>query len=161
MPGWLTLRLVGWLVGAGLLLFGAWSAYSWADGLGYARGIAELHRYQGEVKAERTKAEREARDREAQHRQELADIDARHQQELRNAQATAGRVVADLRAGNLRLRREWAGCETAARVSEATAGTSSAYAAAELRAAAAGRIVRIGAECDARVRGLQQVIKAQ
>lgn len=76
-----------------------------------------------------------------------------------DAQAAADRVVADLNAGTLRLRREWAGCETQ-RLSDAAAATRELDAAEQGRAASAGRIVRAAAECDAQVSALQALVRA-
>lgn len=91
----------------------------------------------------------------------IAAIDAQHAQELHDAQAKSDAVVAGLRDGALRLRRQWAGCESAAAsVPSTAAGVGSPDATAEQRTASAAAIVRIGAEADAQIRALQAVIRA-
>lgn len=149
------LRVLG-LIGILALLAGShWLA--WQDGHKRAGDAAALvmARYEADLTSQRLRFEQQARETEESHRAWLATVDQLHQEDLKRAKDNADRVVADLRNGNLRLRREWSACETNARVSEATAAVSSANAAAELRAAAAAAIVRVGAECDATIRALQ------
>lgn len=89
---------------------------------------------------------------------EMAVIAESFEAEKRNVQAAADRVVADLRAGNVQLRDRWQGCK--ADLSAASSGTGQPDATADDRSESAGRIVRAAAECDAQVRGLQYVIRA-
>ena len=85
---------------------------------------------------------------------------ASYEQGKRDAEQAAAGVVAGLRAGNLRLRTQWQGCQ--ARGVPAIAGTASEPdAAADDRNDSAGRIVRAGAVCDAQVIGLQQFILSE
>ena len=76
-----------------------------------------------------------------------------------DAQDAADSVIAGLNAGTLKLRREWAGCETQ-RLSDAATATRELDAAEQRRAESAARIVRAADECDAQVRGLQAVVIA-
>lgn len=86
-------------------------------------------------------------------------IGATHDQEMRDAIAKERATAADVLSGALRLRQHWA-CK--ARDLPGAAGSAEvADEGAELRAAAAGRIVRIGAEADAQVKGLQELLKAE
>jgi hypothetical protein len=89
-------------------------------------------------------------------------IAAKYEQDKSNAQAASDRVVADLRAGRERFRSLWAECASrpAGGVPGAPAGASEPDGQADDRAASAGRIVRAAAECDAQVRGLQALIRA-
>lgn len=65
-------------------------------------------------------------------------------------------LVADLRAGNVRLRQLWAGCVQSAPASEAAQGVAGrSDGQADLRAESAGRIVRQGADADNQVSWLQ------
>lgn len=73
---------------------------------------------------------------------------AQYEQGKQDAQATADRVAADLRNGTLKLRREWATCETG-RLSEGAEHARELAAANERRAELAGAAVRVGAVCDA------------
>ena len=75
-----------------------------------------------------------------------------------DAKRKADAVAADLRAGNLRLRDEWRGCE-ARRVSDPAAPAGSGDAAAQRRIEAAGAVVRVGAEADAQLAACQAVIR--
>ena len=76
-----------------------------------------------------------------------------------DAKDAADSVIAGLNAGTLKLRREWAGCETQ-RLSDAATATREFDAAEQRRAESAARIVRAADECDAQVRGLQAVVIA-
>lgn len=106
-----------------------------------------------------TKASEAARKEEQARARYIAGIDAAYQKGLNDAQRKADAVVADLRAGNLRLREQWRGCE-ARGVSGAAPGAGEPDAAADLRAAGAADLVRAAAEADAQIRGLQAVIQA-
>lgn len=89
----------------------------------------------------------------------LADIGAQHEEDRRDAETVPAAVAADLRAGNLRLRKEWAGCETQ-RLSDATAAAVERDALAASRDEAAGRIVRVGRDADDQLRACQAVVLA-
>lgn len=79
------------------------------------------------------------------------------EKEKADAERTETRVVADLAGDVLRLRKHWTACESR-RVSEADAASAELDEAARLRNEAAAAVVRVGAECDAQVRGLQAVV---
>lgn len=121
--------------------------------LEHAAGLANLA-------AATRKALVEARARERQHSETMARIGAAHQQELTRVQADHDRLVDDLRTGIVRLQQRWAGCPAAAGVPGTGASGPGADAGARDREASAGRIVRAAAECDAQVRGLQSIIRA-
>ncbi|MDR2208842.1 MAG: hypothetical protein LBE22_07730 [Azoarcus sp.] len=70
------------------------------------------------------------------------------------------KVIADLRGDALRLRRQWAGCETSRLSATATSATV-INDGADDRAESAGRIVRVAAECDAQVKGLQEILRVE
>ena len=130
----------------------------------YKSAADKARRERAEAIANWTKAERDAIQaaREAEQRQveTLAAIEAQHQKELEEAKHAQDRTIADLRAGALKLRKHWAGCETD-RLSAAAAGAAEPDEAAELRRTSAARIVRAADECDAQVRGLQRVVEAR
>lgn len=63
-------------------------------------------------------------------------------------------VVADLRAGNIRLQKQWRGCQVSS-AGETAAGQSGADEGAGLREEGAAAFVRDGAECDAKIISLQ------
>lgn len=85
-------------------------------------------------------------------------IAAKTLEEMRDAESKGAAVADGLRAGNLRLQQRWAGCE--ARVSDLAAASGQPDGAADDRADSAGRIVRAAAACDAQVRGLQALVRA-
>lgn len=117
---------------------------------------AENEALYSDIAIQRAAYEAESRRQEAEHRRQMDAIASETQRKLDDAQAAADRTVADLRAGNIRLRAHWEGCQATASLSTAAAVAASSGDAAELRAASAARIVRLGAECDAHVRGLQR-----
>lgn len=121
-----------------------------------------IARITAENAAEQANASRLASEQARKAETELADLAneaaAEYERGKQDAQMVADRVVDDLRAGNLRLRRQWQGCE--ARVPEAPASSSEPDAAPADREGSAGRIVRAAAACDAQVTALQALVKA-
>jgi hypothetical protein len=100
--------------------------------------------------ADATLAESEA-NRQVEH--ERADsvnrIADAYERGKNDAIALEARTVADLRAGTLRLREQWRGCEARSGAAAAAADPGVADAANRLREAGAGRVVRIVAACQA------------
>ena len=142
---------------AGLLLFLAGFLFGreWRDcSADIAAGKQEVKQLTSQVQAEQG-----ARALEQTKGQELAKIGAKHEEDREAAEAVPAAVVADLRAGNVRLRQEWAGCETRL-LSQAVASTVERDALAASREEAAGRIVRIGRDADDQLAACQAVIKA-
>jgi len=90
----------------------------------------------------------------------MADIAEKHLQEITNAESKHAAVVSDLRAGVVRLRAHWQGCQATADLSRAADAAARADDLARLRNEAAADIIQLGAECDAHVRGLQSVIRS-
>lgn len=121
--------------------------------------IAAETKYQLQIAQADAKAQEAARQAELKFADAIAKADAQYEKGKQDAQVSADRVVADLRAGTLRLRKEWAGCETS-RLSEAAQSARELDAAEQRRIESASRIVRAAAECDAQVAGLQAVIPA-
>ena len=142
---------------AGLLLFlaGCVLGREWRD---RSADLAESRQATKQAQAE-TKAVETARSAEHQQADTLAKIGETHEQARAAAPAVADAVVADLRAGNVRLRQEWAGCETRL-LSQAVAATVERDALAASREAAAGRIVRIGRDADDQLAACQAVVRA-
>lgn len=123
------------------------------------RAQLQIETSRADAAAALASAERSAREAEAAHASAAARIAMSYEQGKTDAQATADRVVADLNAGSIQLRRDWAGCETA-RLSDAVARASEPDAAEQSRAERAGRIVRAAAACDAQVTALQALVRA-
>ena len=88
------------------------------------------------------------------------EIAAQYEQDKINAKADAKRIVADLRTGNLRLRKLWEGCQ-AERVPQADRAAGQPDASADDRAESAGRIVRAAREADDQIRALQDFIRSE
>ncbi len=105
-------------------------------------------------------AEAKARQVEQDRAEAVAQVADAYEKGKADAQAKADRVVADLRAGNVRLRQHWQGAIATCDVSRDSAAALAAEREAELRAESASRIVRIGAEADAKVRALQDAYEA-
>lgn len=143
------------LAGIGLFLAGCLVGREWRD------RSADLSESRQEAKTLAGKIEAVQGVRAIEHSQGqvLATIGAKHEEDREAAEAVPAAVVADLRAGNVRLRQEWAGCETRL-LSQAVASTIERDALAASREEAAGRIVRIGRDADDQLAACQAVIKA-
>lgn len=105
-----------------------------------------------------TKASEAARAAEHGQAQAFNAIAARYEQDKTDALTAQAGVIADLRAGNLRLRDRWATQSLATQVA-ASAGKPDAAAAD--REASAGRIVRAARDADDQIRELQAVLMAE
>ena len=151
-------REAGALLLLALLTWGGWCLYSSGrdHGAAHVQGLwdkernAMLEAYADDMA--------KARDRERQLTEHMAQVAATYERDRQDAQATADAVVADLRAGNLRLHQRWQAAAATRDLSRAATATGEPDAAADDRDAAAARIVRAGALADAQIRGLQAVI---
>jgi hypothetical protein len=130
--------------------------------------------YQSGVAAEKTRFDEHlaADDRAAK----LVEVDARkrefewalaanaaaqsYEQGKHDAESNAASLLSDLRTGTVRLQNRWAGCE-AQRRAEAAGVARQRDAAATDRQESASRIVRAADECDAQVRGLQEILMSE
>lgn len=143
------------LLAAVLLVAAFWSGWEWRD---RSADLAAAERELALAQAE-AKSQSGARKAEQATGQTLSAIGEKHEQDRQAADAVPAAVVDDLRAGNLRLRREWAGCETQ-RLSDAAAGARERDALAASRDALAGEVVRIGRDADDQLRACQAVVQA-
>ena len=144
------------LLGAVLLLAGV---AVWQRGT-----VAQAERARDNARTAKAVAERE-RDNaiaviavERQRVKRAEAVATQYEQEKADAESKGAAVADGLRAGNLRLQQRWAGCED--RVSDLAAASGQPDGAADDRADSAGRIVRAAAACDAQVRGLQALVRA-
>lgn len=80
---------------------------------------------------------------------------AQYEREKVDAQTASDRVIADLRAGNLRLHQRWQASVATGQLSAAAAAASEPDGAADDRIESAGRAIGAAAQCDAQVRALQ------
>lgn len=138
-----------------------WSAAMIGAGWAWRGDRAEAAVATGEAATGKQALQVEQAARATEHKQAevLADIGAKHEEDRQAAQAVPDAVVADLRAGSLKLRDGWASCETQ-RLTEAAAGTRERDAATQRREEFAGRIVRIGRDADDQLRACQAVVSA-
>lgn len=90
---------------------------------------------------------------------ELSKIGDKLEEDRTDAETVPAAVVADLRNGNLKLRKQWADCETS-RLSGAAASAVERDALAELRAKDQGDLVRVGRDADIQLKACQAVISA-
>lgn len=117
--------------------------------------ITERDQARAEVDALRGTLETERKRADA-----MKAIAQTYEEEKDAAAAESDRVIADLRAGNLRLRQLWQAQAATADLSQAVARAAEPDEGARDREESAARIVRAADECDAQVRGLQRVIEA-
>jgi hypothetical protein len=143
-----------WILLAGVLWWG-WTGHAAYDSL-KAKTDADTAKAAQQIAEANAKASEAAREEEQTRARYVAGIDKAYQEGLKDAQRKGDAVAADLRAGNLRLREQWRGCE-ARGVPDAAAGSGGADAAADLRAASTGRIVGAGAKADQQIRCLQAI----
>lgn len=142
---------------AGLLLFlaGCLLGREWRDrSADIAAGKQEVKQLTSQVLAEQG-----ARALEQTKGQELAKIGAKHEQDREAAEAVPAAVAADVRNGDLRLRQEWAGCETRL-LSQAVASAVERDALTQSRAELAGAVVRVGRDADDQLAACQAVVIA-
>jgi hypothetical protein len=144
------------------VLFAVWWIYDTGHDNGKAEGKAEVQEvfdaYKAQVAEERRKSEEKARAIEASQRTQIEHIATTYEAALDDSEAKGKRVAADLRAGTLRLRNEWATCRTG--LPTTTTDSNIPDADTIVRERLAGDIVRIGARCDAQLNGLQAAFRA-
>lgn len=133
----------------------------------YFRGVAavsDASAEQAKQEASQARAEvdalRKTLDTERKRADAMTAIAQNYEEEKDAAAAESDRVIADLRAGNLRLRQLWQAQAATADLSQAVARAAQPDEGARDREESAARIVRAADECDAQVRGLQAVIEA-
>jgi hypothetical protein len=125
---------------------------------GHTRYEAGIAAQRAVTEAQAAKFAEQAKAAEQAQAAQLSTIAQQYEQDKADAQAKADRTIADLRAGTVRLRKQWT-CP--AQVPGAAAGSAEPDADAQLREQGAGDLVRLAAEADAQIRGLQAAVKAQ
>ena len=137
-----------------------------AGAAGYHKGKTDAERVaklaMNEHLVEDREAERAAEQEANRYKDALATaqnaVSAAYEKGQKDAEATAKRTVADLRAGNLVLRERWSACKAGDGVSSPTTNPSEPDAGARDREESAGRIIQAAAQCDAQVNGLQELL---
>jgi len=144
-----------------VLAFIVWSAAAFGAGWAWRGDRAEGVEARQQSSASAAVVEQVNQTRATEHTQadKLAAIGVKHEEDRAAAPAVADAVVADVRAGDLRLRDGWAGCETR-RLSDAAAAAVERDAAAQRRADFAGAVVRAGRDADDQLRACQAVVAA-
>ncbi|RRU05595.1 lysis system i-spanin subunit Rz [Stenotrophomonas sp. 278] len=147
-------------IAIGVALFAAWSAAMFGAGWSWRgdRAEAKENGQQAAASAAQVQQLNEVRATEHTQAADVAAIGAKHEEDRAAAPAVADAVVADLRAGNLRLRDGWASCETR-RLSEAADSTRERDAAAQRREEFAGAVVRVGRDADDQLAACQAVVR--
>ena len=148
------------------LIIAAMLGLGGAGAAGYHKGKADAERVakiaMGEHLLADNKAEQDAKDEAAHYKDALATaqnaVSAAYEKGKADAEANAKRIVADLRAGNLVLRERWTSCQASSGLPRPTTDTSEPDAGTADRAESAGRIVQAAAQCDAQVKGLQELL---
>lgn len=155
-------RPVIYVLAAALLAALAWGGWQWrgkvAASVEAADARAELATERQAAADKLARFQAEARAQEHRHAADMARIEREARERVKEAgDAAYDRAVADVRAG--RLRGPWT-CPAAAGVPGAGTATAERDAAADDRAAAVGRVLRIGAEADQRLEACQAVIRS-
>lgn len=151
--------LHGYIAAGAMLVLVATAGISYRYGYKYSSAAADV------AMAAHLAADRKA---EADHREALRTaeqnlataqeaVSEAYEKGKRDAESIGEGVVADLRAGNLRLQKRWSSCE-ANRVPSSPTAPSEPDAAGRDREESAGRIIRAAAQCDTQVRELQALI---
>ena len=156
----MNLSLILALILAAILGLGGAGVAGYNKGKTDAERVAKLN--MDEHLVEDREAERTATEAASRHKDELAaaqnKVSAAYEKGKSDAEATAKRTVADLRAGNLVLRDRWASCQASADLPRAAANSSEPDAGTSDREESAGRIIQAAAQCDAQVKGLQELL---
>ena len=151
--------IYGYVVAALLVAAAIAGGAGYWQGAKHAEAAAELA--MAKHLADDLKAGSDHKDKVRQLERDLAAAQAAvpeaYEKGKKDAEATGAAVTADLRADNLRLQQRWAGCETQ-RLSDSAAVAGELDATTRDREESAGRIVRAAAQCDAQVRGLQELL---
>jgi len=143
------------LLAAVALALSFWAGWSWR---GDRANVAESDQRANVAEAVVDQVN-EARAVEHSQADTMATIGAKHEEDRAAAEALPAAVVAELRAGTVRLRHDLATCHTG-RLSEAAAGAVQRDAPADLGVTVAGPAIGIGRDADDQLRACQAVIAA-
>ena len=149
IPSWVWIVL--FLVASHATLYGMYKHESHkAD-----KAKAELSAYKTEIKKAVTERLAQNAKKEAEDRAVFAAIAEQYKEDIADAKAKSDAVIAGLRAGTIKLRKQWQGCSAPTEAAESGSGTDEN---ADLRAKDSGDLVRAGSEADSWIQRLQQVI---
>lgn len=161
---WLTTKLLGYVsIGLTVLLL-ATLAGSYIRITGLQRALAQANETNARIHAgiaqERETFERKAREAERKQAEAIAAVADQYAKDMADAQAQADMLVADLRAGNVKLHKRWQAAIATAELSGAVQSAAELDAAARDREESAGRAIAAARAADDQIRGLQGVILA-
>lgn len=144
-----------------VLAFVVWSTAMFGAGWAWRgdRADGAEARQQASASAAQAQQVNQVRATERTQADKLAAIGVKHEEDRTAAQAVPDAVVAELRAGTVRLRHDLATCHTD-RLSEAAASAGERDAPADLGVTLAGPAVGIGRDADDQLRACQAVIAA-
>lgn len=144
-----------------VLAFVAWSVGMFGTGWAWRGDRAEGAEARQASGASAAVADQVNQARTTEHTQAdtMATIGAKHEEDRAAAETLPAAVVAELRAGTVRLRNDLATCHTG-RLSEAAAGAVQRDAPADLGVTVAGPAIGIGRDADDQLRACQAVIRA-
>ena len=136
------------------------TAGAWLYRAGVNSERVETHKAKTEAyeAREALKGSERARAKEAAQAKAANAIADQYEKDKRDAEAAGKRTADELRAGNLRLRAQWQGCE-ARRMPTSSGSASEPDAAADDRAESAGRIIGAADAADAQIRALQNFLR--
>lgn len=143
---WLALAIAGSVWFYGHLRYNA----------GEAEAEAKLSAYKTEVQKAVAIRLTQNKIKEAEDRKVFAEIAEQYKKDIADAKAKGNRIAADLRAGNIKLRKQWQGCSVPTKAADGSAGIDED---ARLREESAGRIIGNAAEADSWIRALQDTIR--
>jgi len=136
---------------------------AWAGGqvyrAGYNAASVRAERIIGEFAKAEAEAQAKAREAERRAVERIAEIEAAQAAKQERIESEVEARTRDLRAGNLRLRREIAALATSS-VSREAAATAESEAAAARGAELVAAAIGVGAACDARVQALIEAYEA-
>ena len=150
IPSWVWILLL--LVASHATLYGMYKHESHkAD-----KAKAELSAYKTEIKKAVTERLAQNAKKEAEDRAVFAAIAEQYKEDIADAKAKSDAVIAGLRAGTIKLRKQWQGCSVAAKAADGSSGVDEET---RLREESAGRIIGNAAEADSWITRLQEVIR--
>lgn len=143
-----------WVWAALAIVIGVWCYGNnrYNDGQASVQGEFDAYKKVVQEAVQRQRASNLAK--EAADRAAFQQIAERHAKEIEDAKAKADRIAADLRAGNIKLRKRWSGCPAP----QAAANPEGTDEDSRLREESAGRIIGNAAEADSWIRALQDVV---
>lgn len=143
---WLVLAVIAAILFYGHLRYNA----------GHADGEEKLAAYKQQVQKAVAIRLTQNKLKEAEDKRVFAEIAKKYEQDKLDAQAKSDAVIAGLRAGTIKLRKQWQGCSVPTKAADGSSGVDED---SRLREESAGRIIGNAAEADSWILRLQEVIR--